>query len=31
LASVEPNLDDDFFFPKSTNLIHFAEDFPIGA
>jgi hypothetical protein len=24
LALVEPNLDDDFFLPKSTNLIHFA-------
>jgi hypothetical protein len=29
LALVEPDLDDDFF-PKSTDLIHFAGDFPIG-
>ena len=29
LAMVEPDLDDDFF-PKSTDLIHFAGDFPIG-
>jgi hypothetical protein len=30
LALVEPDLDDDFF-PKSTDLIHFAGDFPIAA
>jgi hypothetical protein len=29
LALVELDLDDDFF-PKSTNLIHLARDFPIG-
>jgi hypothetical protein len=31
LALVEPDLDDDFFLQKSTNLIHFVGDFPIGA
>jgi len=29
LALVEHDREDDFF-PKSTNLIHFAGDFPIG-
>jgi hypothetical protein len=30
LDLVEVDRDDDFF-PKSTDLIHFAGDFPIGA
>ena len=31
LALVEPDFNDDFFLPNSTDLLHFAGDLPIGA